>query len=101
MNDQINFRGKDSSDYSLKISDGNITLDCYLIGSISGGKGTECAHTIDSKNIPSFLHSLNCSSLDELSIRLRSYQLDEWNALHAMIPNFQTDSYIWTETNWD
>ncbi len=101
MNDQINFRGKDSSDYSLKITDETITLDCYLIGSISGGKGTECAHTIGNQNIPAFLESLSCSSLEELTSTLRKYGLDEWNALHTIIQNFQTDSFVWTETNWD
>ena len=101
MNDQIDFRGKDSSDYSLKIANGTITLDCYLIGSISGGKGTECAHTIGNQNIPAFLESLECSSLDELVSTLRKYELDEWNALHAMMPDFQTDSFVWSETNWD
>jgi hypothetical protein len=101
MNEQINFTGKDLSDYSLKISDGAIKLDCYRIGSISGGKGTECSHTIGNQNVAAFLKSLSCSSLDELASMLRKYELGDWNALHAIIPGFQTDSFIWTETNWD
>jgi hypothetical protein len=28
------------------------------------------------------------------------FNLDQWNALHAMIPDFQTDSFVWTETIW-
>ena len=101
MNDQINFRGKDSSDYSLMISDGTIGLDCYRLGSISGGTGTECSHTIGNQNISAFLKSLSCTSLDELASMLRKYELGEWNALHAIITSFQTDSFTWTETNWD
>jgi hypothetical protein len=101
MNDEINYHAEDSSTYSFRLIDGIIKLDCYLIGSISGGFGTECFHTIGNENISSFLESLSCDSLGDLSIRLRNYQLDQWDALHAIVLDFQTDSFTWTETNWD
>ena len=101
MNDEINYHAEDSSNYSFKIVDGTVKLDCYRRGSISGGSGTECFHTIGNENISSFLESLSCSNLGELSLMLQAYQLDEWNAFHAKVLDFQTDSFTWTETNWD
>ena len=39
MNDSIDFRAKDRSSYSIRLIDGTVRMECYLMGSISGGTG--------------------------------------------------------------
>ena len=102
MSDLIDFRAKDRSSYSIRVIDGTVGMECYLMGSISGGTGTECNHTIRLAKIPDFLEDMNSASLEELMTDIGSYkEEEEWLNLHTHVCKNQTDSFVWTETNWD
>jgi hypothetical protein len=101
MSDWINFRADDRSEYSFRIIDGTVKMDCYLMGSITGGTGTECFHTIGAVNISEFLEAMNTASLEELITAIGKYKQSEWRKLHTQVCEHQTDSFVWSETNWD
>ena len=89
------------SDYSIRVIDGTVKMDCYLMGSITGGTGTECFHTIGLVKIPDFLEAMNSTSLEELMTAIGNYKQVEWSNLHTQVCEHQTDSFVWNETNWD
>ena len=102
MSDSMDFRAIDRSSYSIRVIDGTVKMECYLMGSISGGTGTECNHTIGLAKIPDFLEDMNSASLEELMTDIGSYkEEEEWLNLHTHVCKNQTDSFVWTETNWD
>ena len=102
MSESIDFRAKDRSSYSIRLIDGTVRMECYLMGSISGGTGTECNHTIGLEKISDFLEAMNSASLEELMTAICSYkEEEEWLNLHTQVCKNQTDSFVWTETNWD
>ena len=102
MSESIDFRAKDRSSYSIRVIDGTVKMECYLMGSISGGTGTECNHTIGLANISEFLEAMNSASLEELMTAICSYkEEEEWLNLHTKACEHQTDSFVWNETNWD
>ena len=59
MSDTVNFTAEDRSDYSIRVIDGTVKMECYLMGSISGGTRTECNHTIGLEKISDFLEAMN------------------------------------------
>ena len=71
MSDSIDFRAKDRSSYSIRIIDGTVRMECYLMGSITGGAGTECNHTIGVVKISEFLEAMNSASLEDLMTTLK------------------------------
>jgi hypothetical protein len=86
--------------YDLEVGDNNIKIECYLIGSILGGTGTDCSHTIGSKNIPAFLSSNGWKSQEDLINQVATYSAQGWKKLHISIADHQTESFIWEETDW-
>jgi hypothetical protein len=101
MSNSMNFTADDKSEYSIRIIDGTVKMDCYLMGSITGGTGTECFHTIGLEKVPEFLESMNSASLEDLIIAISKYKQSEWTNLHTKVCEHQTDSFVWSETNWD
>jgi len=102
MSDSVNFTAEDRSEYSIRVIDGTVKMDCYLMGSITGGTGTECFHTIGLVKISEFLEAMNSTSLEELMTAIGKYKgQEEWLNLHTKACEHQTDSFVWSETNWD
>ena len=102
MSASIDFRAKDRSSYSIRLIDGTVKMDCYLMGSITGGAGTECNHTIGLVKISEFLEAMNSASLEDLMTAIGDYKSEEeWVNLHTKVCKNQTDSFVWNETNWD
>ena len=102
MSDWIKFRADDRSSYSIRTIDDEVRMECYLMGSITGGTGTECNHTISAVKISDFLESMESASLDELMTAIGKYKdEEEWVNLHTKVCKHQTDSFVWNETNWD
>jgi hypothetical protein len=101
VSDSINFTADNRSEYSIRIIDGTVKMECYLMGSITGGTGTECNHTIGAVNISEFLDSMNSASLEKLMTAIGKYKQEEWSNLHTQVCEHQTDSFVWSETNWD
>jgi hypothetical protein len=102
MSDWIKFRADDRSSYSIRTIDDAVRMECYLMGSITGGAGTECNHTIGAVKISDFLESMESASLDELMMNIGQYKEEgDWLNLHTKVCKHQTDSFVWNETNWD
>jgi hypothetical protein len=69
--------------YKLTATPESIQLYCYLSGSITGGSGTECAHTITGTNIETFLAALKCTDTQSLNSAAPTYTAKQWQFLHA------------------
>lgn len=101
MNEWINFKGEDSSEYSVKVSDGTIDMRWYHLGSIYGGTGTEGSILIGIENIAKFLDEMKFKNLEEFVSGIEKYQCEEWSFLKQEMLKFCTYSYSWDETNWE
>jgi hypothetical protein len=102
MSDWIKYRADDRSSYSIRLIDDEVRMECYLMGSITGGLGTECNHTIGAVKVSEFLLAMNSASLEELITAIGKYkEEDEWLNLHTKICKHQTDSFVWSDTDWD
>jgi hypothetical protein len=87
--------------YDLEVDADKMTIECYLIGSILGGTGTDCSHAIGSKNIPAFLSSNGWKSQEDLVNHVAKCDAQGWKKLHISIADHQTESFIWEETDWN
>ena len=101
MTEPINFQDGKFDSYSLTLEEDLVKVDCYLLGSITGGTGTECGHTIQGPKIEDFLSSIGSDTITDLREKVKGYGAAEWQKIHQVIQNFQTDSWSWSETNWD
>jgi hypothetical protein len=54
----INFQDGKFDSYSLTLEENLVKIDCYLLGSITGGTGTECGHTIEGPKIKRFRNTV-------------------------------------------
>jgi hypothetical protein len=85
---------------TLTIDDATITMDCYTRGSLLGGAGTECSHTIDLTKRMGFFDALGVADSEALFALVDSYAENEWSELHDVVVEHQTDSQVWFETDW-
>ncbi len=86
--------------YTLKLENQTVKLDCYLKGSVLGGTGTECSHTISGDNVSEFLKAAKVQDFSELEVKARKLGPKGWQKLHLQIIEFQTESWSWSETDW-
>ena len=101
MTGPINFQDGKFDSYSLTLEEDLVKIDCYLLGSITGGTGTECGHTIKGIKIAEFLEAMGSATTTDLREKALHYQSTEWRNIHEVIQKFQTDTWSWSETNWD
>jgi hypothetical protein len=60
---QIRFDDGKFDSYTLTLEKETLKLDCYLAGSITGGTGTECGHTISGEKMTQFLRAAGVKDL--------------------------------------
>ena len=101
VSEPIQFQDGTFDSYSLTADFNMIKIDCYLLGSPTGGTGTECSHTIKGKKIVTFLESMKIENSKELRLLAAKFTPEEWRDIHGNIQKFQTDVWVWNETNWD
>ncbi len=101
MTQPINFQDGKFDSYSLTLEEDLVKIDCYLLGSITGGTGTECGRTIQGVKIAEFLEAMGSATTTDLREKALHYQSTEWRKIHEVIQKFQTDTWSWSETNWD
>ncbi len=101
MTSKVSFTAENKDSYTFAVEDDSVQLDCYLIGSISGGDATECSHTVGISNVPNLLRINQTSNLVDLLEKLRFLDAEGWRDFHHKIMECQTDSFTWSETNWD
>jgi len=94
------FRDKNGDSYELSLRDDQVKLDCYLMGSILGGTGTECIHTINGPKLGDFLAELGAKDSKNLYERVAGYAAKDWQELHQVISKHQTDVSVWEDTDW-
>ena len=101
MTEPIDFQDGRFDSYSLMLEEDLVKVDCYLLGSVTGGTGTECVHTIEGERIAEFLEAMGSATTADLREKVLYYQSPEWRKIHAVIQEFQTGTWSWNETNWD
>ena len=84
----------------LIIEGSEVKIESYSMGSPAGGTGTDCSHTIDETKTEEFFAEMGAKDGDELMGRLDAYNENDWTKLHSIISKFQTDSFVWVETDW-
>ena len=98
---QIRFDDGKFDSYTLTLEKESLKLDCYLLGSITGGTGTECGHTISGEKMTQFLRAAGVEDLAGLEKKANQLDSEGWRELHQQVMEYQTDSWSWSETNWD
>ena len=98
---QIRFEDGKFDSYTLTLENETVKLDCYLLGSITGGTGTECGHTISGPKVEQFLRAAGVDTFSGLEKRAQELDSEGWREIHQKIMEYQTDSWSWSETNWD
>jgi hypothetical protein len=101
MTSKFTFNAENKDSYTFAVEGDSVQLDCYLIGSISGGNATECSHTVGISNVPKLLRMTQASNLGDLLEKSRLLDTEGWRDFHHKIMECQTDSFTWSETNWD
>jgi len=101
MTEPIDFQDGRFDSYSLTLEENLVKIECYLLGSVTGGTGTECVHTIEGERIAEFLEAMGSATTADLREKVLYYQSPEWRKIHAFIQEFQTHTWSWNETNWD
>ena len=101
MSEPITFIDGTFDSYSLTADIKMIKIDCYLLGSPTGGTGTECSHTIKGKKVATFLEAMKIENTEALRVLAAKFTPEEWQNVHRKIQEFQTDEWVWNETNWD
>jgi hypothetical protein len=97
----IKFRDGTFDSYTLIANSKMIKIDCYLHGSPTGGTGTECSHTIKGIKIVEFLEAIKIKNNEEMQLLAVRFTPEEWRNIHSKIQEFQTDVWVWNDTNWD
>lgn len=87
--------------YNLSLDETLIRIDCYFLGSLAGGTGTECIHQIQGSSIKNFLSAIDSDTINDLGERIKNFGAEQWHTLHGAIEEFQTESFVWDETNWE
>ena len=100
MNKTRTYKNPEFGDYTVTIDDSLVKIDCYTLGSLAGGTGTECAHTVGAAKRLDFFNAIGIRNSDELLSLLDIYEQKDWSNLHSIIIKFETDSYVWFETDW-
>ena len=100
MSKNLEYKSESGDSYTLTFDNQKIVIECYLLGSILGGTGTDCSHTVGKENIVSFLTANELKDTHDLMKRVSSFTERDWRALHHSIIDFQTDSFVWEETDW-
>lgn len=95
------FRDRNGDSYTLKLSEDQVKLDCYLMGSILGGTGTECVHTINGPKVLEFFAEARAKDSKDLDEKVAAYVAKDWRELHDLVSKHQTDVSVWEETDWD
>lgn len=93
----ITFHDGKLDTYTLTATPESIQLDCYLTGSVTGGSGTECAHTIIGININTFLKAMKVTDTQSLNSVATAYSARQWQFLHTTVIKFQTSSFTWDD----
>lgn len=100
MSSSHSFQGENGDSYTFILDEDQVKLDCYLIGSIQGGTGTECNHAITGPKILEFFVQMGVKDANEIDERLLAYKAEDWRELHQVIIKHQTDSFVWSDTDW-
>lgn len=95
MTTKLTHRTETGTEYSLTIDQDSIQVKRYSRGSISGGSGTECGHTVSGNEaMLQVLNLLALRSLSDLADKVLQFNDQEWNELHSTIQQNQTSSYL-------
>jgi len=99
--EKISFRDGTIDEFNLTYWVNQVDFDCDLSGSISGGSSTEFRYSIGAEKIADFLKALQIASTAELKGLVAGYSGNEWRELKKIVSAHATESFIWSETNWD
>lgn len=100
MSSSRTFGDPGDSAYTLVVDETELQLNCYLKGSIAGGSGTECFHTINATKRQDYLAEVGVKDGVELSARFATCGSQELAQMHSEFMKFQTSSFVWVETDW-
>lgn len=97
---KVYFKDGSIDEYSLVLEEESVQLNCYLSGSITGGTGTECSHTVDETKLGDFIAAIKCKNIQELEEKVKSYSSGNWKKLHQVIQDHHTNHWTWSDTDW-
>ena len=87
---------------SLTISFENevISIDAYLIGSITGGTGTEKKSEVTGDGLKALLHHYSVKTPQDLYVLLKESAQEEREEFIKVLSTHEKITFIWSETDW-
>jgi hypothetical protein len=94
------FKTSFGDSYTLTFELNRILIDAYLIGSMTGGTGTEKKSVIKDKNLSNFLEIYSVASPQDLPKLLSSFDVSQKEKFLESILEFEEVTFIWSETDF-
>lgn len=86
--------------YSLSFGENEITVDAYLLGSITGGTGTEKKAEIKGAKLQKLLAEYDAISTEELHTLVETFSAKELDQFLLSVSQYEDITFIWSETDW-
>lgn len=97
---EFDFEGMTGEALHITFDNIEVKLSGYHRGSMSGGSGTECSHSIAGPKVATFFSKIKARNAEDLAAKIPAYTPKEWQKLHEIVIKNQTDSFSWTDTDW-
>lgn len=101
MKQVLKFQDGAFDSYELAVEENHVELNCYLAGSLAGGTGTECWHSIKGGDLRDFVREVGVLATLDLPAHVDGFAAEDWKRMHRIVQTHQTGCYTWSETDWD
>lgn len=86
--------------YSFRYESERLSIDAYLIGSITGGTGTEKKSEVTGKSLTNLLLHYSVDNPAALFELAKSFSEVQKNEFIKFICDHEKITFIWSETDW-
>jgi hypothetical protein len=86
--------------YSFSFDKKEITVDAYLLGSITGGTGTEKKSEIKGAKLQQLLAEYEAISTEDLHRLVETFSTSEVDQFILSVSKYEDLTFIWSETDW-
>jgi hypothetical protein len=97
---QFSFKTTFGDEHNLEISASQILLSSYLVGSISGGTGTEKFSKVAGDDLIGLLKEMNFASTNQLVEFLSHASQEKLDTFADLVRNHEFVTVRWAETDW-
>lgn len=96
----LRFKSSFGDSYSFSFDKKEITVDAYLLGSITGGTGTEKKSEIKGAKLQQLLAEYEAIATEDLHRLVESFSTSEVDQFILSVSKYEDLTFIWSETDW-